>query len=59
MLEVPQTGRYMISVTWYVYKIYTSQWRRKMPKSGGWVGGGGGGGGTETRDLSTFGKEPI
>ena len=31
------------------------QWRRKMPKSVG----GGGGGGTETRDLSTFGKEPI
>ena len=26
---------------------------RKMPKSGG----GGGGGGTQTRDLSTFGKE--
>ena len=23
------------------------------------VGGGGGGGGTQTRDLSTFGKEPI
>ena len=25
-----------------------------MPKSGG-----GGGGGTQTRDLSTFGKEPL
>ena len=31
------------------------QWRSKVPKSGG----GGGGGGTQTRDLCTFGKEPI
>ena len=28
------------------------QWRRKMPKSVG-------GGGTQTRNLCTFGKEPI
>ena len=33
------------------------QWRRKMPKSVCvW---GGRGGGTQTRDISTFGKEPI
>ena len=25
----------------------------------GWGGGGGGGGGTQTRNLCTFGKEPI
>ena len=29
------------------------QWRSKVPKSVG------GGGGTQTRDLCTFGKEPI
>ena len=30
------------------------QWRRKVPKSGGR-----GEGGTQTRNLWTFGKEPI
>ena len=37
----------------YCYPFKPLQWRRKMPKSGG------GGGGTHTRDLCTFGKEPI
>ena len=39
---------------WDHLKYVTNQRRRKVPKSGG-----GGGGGTQTRNLCTFGKEPI
>ena len=38
--------------------LYILQRRRKVPKSV-CVWGGGGGGGTQTRNLCTFGKEPI
>ena len=47
----------------YCKSAYVNQWRSKVPKSVcvcvGGGGGGGGGGGTQTRDLCTFGKEPI
>ena len=38
-----------------LYKPHIIQWRRKVPKSVCVCGGGG----TQTRNLCTFGKEPI
>ena len=46
--DVKDKGRPMVLVWFIIY-----QWRRKVPKSGG------GGGGEQTRNLCTFGKEPI
>ena len=60
---------YRLLLKWFTsvrkigYLSNTNQWRRKVPKCACgcvWVGvGGGGGGGTQTRNLCTFGKEPI
>ena len=54
--DICSCGSFMPITTAYIF-----QWRRKVPKRVcGWAGGGGGGGAhTQTRNLCTFGKEPI
>ena len=54
----------IIIVVVVIIRYNIIQWRRKVPKSVcvcvcGGGGGGGVGGGTQTRNLCTFGKEPI
>ena len=49
-LKVLRCKVYYLAYFSYLLVINNKQWRSKVPKSGG---------GTQTRDLCTFGKEPI
>ena len=60
LFSVSSKGSFICTISQTGYHIpYIYQWRRKVPKSVCVCGGGGGGLGTLTRNLCTFGKEPI